>query len=86
MLNGVYKDLLSKREVLMAFNKGLETAIYILEIAEDLSLEEKKSLVEELKQKIKDSEADYTLKLIRSTLEANQKFIPEIIPKIKSGS
>jgi len=69
MFDETYSDLLSEREVAMAFNMGLKTAIYILEMAEDLSPEGRRYLVEELKKPVADSEVDYALELIRGIPE-----------------
>lgn len=44
------------RETTMAFNMGLQTAIYVLEKAETLSAEGRRYLIEELKKQITCSE------------------------------
>ena len=41
-----------KEEAKMAFNMGLQTALYVLEKAEELSPEGRKYLIEELKKQI----------------------------------
>ena len=43
---------LTERDVTMAFNMGLQTAIYVLERAEELSEEGRRFLVEELRKQI----------------------------------
>ena len=65
MSNEIYSNLLTEREVAMAFNMGLKTAIYILESAEYISTEGRKYLIDELKKEIADSEVNYTVELIR---------------------
>ena len=42
----------TEREAIMAFNLGLQTAIYVLEKAEELSSEGRRFLIEELKKQI----------------------------------
>ena len=46
-----------EKETNLAFNMGLQTAIYVLEKAETLSAEGRKYLIEELKKQITCSEA-----------------------------
>ena len=45
----------TEKEVIMAFNMGLQTAIYVLEKAEELSDEGRRFLIEELKKQIERS-------------------------------
>ena len=45
----------TEKEAIMAFNMGLQTAIYVLEKAEVLSTEGRKFLIEELKKQIERS-------------------------------
>jgi len=47
-----YLQMLAEREGVMAFNMGLQTAIYVLEKAENLSLEGRRFLIEELRKQI----------------------------------
>jgi hypothetical protein len=60
-----YKGLLTERELAKAFNEGLRTAAYLLEIAEKLSPEGRRYLLEELKKQIVENEAEYTARLLR---------------------
>ena len=46
------RKLLLEKETVLAFNMGLQTAIYVLEKAEDLSTEGRRFLIEELKKQI----------------------------------
>jgi hypothetical protein len=57
--------LLCERNEIIAFNMGLHTAIDVLEAVEDLSNEGRKYFIESLKQQIADSEAEYTIYLLR---------------------
>jgi hypothetical protein len=56
MLTQSYARIETTRETTMAFNMGLQTAIYVLEKAESLSAEGRRYLVEELKKQIENSE------------------------------
>jgi hypothetical protein len=47
-----YLQILAASEATMAFNMGLQTAVYILEKAEDLSPEGRRFLIEELRKQI----------------------------------
>ena len=69
IFDGTYSDLLSERETAMAFNMGLKTAIYVLEMAEELSPEGRRYLVEELKKQSDDNEVDYTLQSLMADLK-----------------
>jgi hypothetical protein len=57
--------LLCERNETIAFNMGLHAAVYVLEAVEDLSNEGRKYLIESLRQQISDSEAEYTVYLLR---------------------
>ena len=65
MREEIYRQLLRERSETIAFNMGLHTAIHVLEAVEKLSPEGRKYLIEELKQQIADSEAEYTVYLLR---------------------
>ena len=56
MLTETYAQLYTERETTMAFNMGLQTALYVLEKAEDLSAEGRRYLIEALRKQIEDSE------------------------------
>lgn len=56
MLTETYTQLYTERETAMAFNMGLQTALYVLEKAEDLSAEGRRYLIEALRKQIEDSE------------------------------
>ncbi len=56
MLTQTSTQLYAERETAMAFNMGLQTAIYVLEKAEELSAEGRKFLIEELRRQIANSE------------------------------
>ena len=56
MLTETYAQLYTERETAMAFNMGLQTALYVLEKAEDLSAEGRRYLIEALRKQIEDSE------------------------------
>jgi hypothetical protein len=45
----------TEKEAVLAFNMGLQTAIYVLEKAEELSLKGRRFLIEELKKQIERS-------------------------------
>ncbi len=47
-----YLQILAEDEATMAFNMGLQTAIYVLEKSEDLSEEGRRFLLEELRKQI----------------------------------
>jgi len=49
-------QILTEKETVMAFNMGLQTAIYILEKAEKQSAEGRRLLIEELRKQIANSE------------------------------
>ena len=51
-----YAQMQTDREASMAFNMGLQTAVYVLEKAEELSADGRRFLIEELKKKITNSE------------------------------
>ncbi len=50
-----YLQILGEREATMAFNMGLQTAVYVLEQAEELSEEGRRFLIEELRKQIASS-------------------------------
>ena len=56
MLTETCAQLYTERETAMAFNMGLQTALYVLEKAEDLSAEGRRYLIEALRKQIEDSE------------------------------
>ena len=56
MLAETYAQIQTERETAMAFNMGLQTAIYVLEKAEELSAEGRRFLIEELRRQIANSE------------------------------
>ena len=56
MLTQSYAQIEATRETAVAFNMGLQTAIYVLEKAEALSAEGRRYLIEELKKQIECSE------------------------------
>ena len=51
-----YAQIPTDREATLAFNMGLQTAVYVLEKAEDLSEEGQRYLIEELRKQIGNSE------------------------------
>ena len=59
-----YRELLKEREVNLVFNMGLETAVYLLEEAEDLSPRGRRYLLESLKKQIADSEVAHTVQAL----------------------
>jgi len=65
MKEEIYRELLTERERTMAFNTGLQCAIFVLERSEALSPEGRRYLLESLKKQIADSEAEYTTYLLR---------------------
>ena len=56
MLTQTYAQIQTSKETTIAFNMGLQTAIYILEKAEELSDEGRRFLIQELRKQIEDSE------------------------------
>ncbi len=54
----IYPQSLTEREFTIAFNMGLEAAVFVLEKAEHLSPEGRKCLIEGLKKQIGDSEGE----------------------------
>lgn len=46
----------NRKETAMAFNMGLQNALYILEKTEELSLEDRRLLIEELRRQMAESE------------------------------
>ena len=66
MRNETYQDLLTEREANMIFNRGLRAAVFILEMAEWLSPERRRHILESLKKKIAKREEYYNSKLIES--------------------
>ena len=48
--------VLKEKEVKMAFNMGLQSAVFVLEKAEGLSPEGRKSIIDELKKNIAESD------------------------------
>jgi hypothetical protein len=56
MLTQMNSQIETTRETTIAFNMGLQTAIYVLEKAETLSAEGRRYLIEELKKQIDNSE------------------------------
>ena len=55
MLTETYAQLNRGKETAMPFNMGLQTAIYVLEKAEELSAEGRRFLIEELRKQIERS-------------------------------
>ena len=56
MFEEIYLQSLTEREFNIAFNMGLEAAVFVLEKAENLSPEGRKSLLDALKKQIEASE------------------------------
>jgi hypothetical protein len=56
MLTQTCAQLYTEKETAMAFNMGLQTAIYVLEKAEELSDEGRRFLIHELRKQIENSE------------------------------
>jgi len=56
MLTQTYAQIQTSKETTMAFNMGLQTAIYILEKAEELSDEGRRFLIHELRKQLENSE------------------------------
>jgi len=56
MLTQTYVQPYTEKETALAFNLGLQTAIYVLEKAEELSEEGRRFLIEELRRQIANSE------------------------------
>ena len=50
------RQMVTEREVVLAFNMGLQTAVYVLEKTEALSAEGRRFLIEELRKQIERSE------------------------------
>ena len=50
------QQILKEREVSIAFNMGLQTALYVLEKAEELSEDGRRFLVHELRKQIENNE------------------------------
>ena len=50
------QQILKEREVSIAFNMGLQTALYILEKADELSTDGRRFLVDELRKQIEKNE------------------------------
>ena len=56
MTNEIDLQSLTEREFNIAFNMGLEAAVFVLEKAEELSSEGRRHLLDGLKKQIEDSE------------------------------
>ncbi len=69
MKDDSYRQLLTKREAAMAYNRGLKKGIYVLEKAVGLTIEEHKRLVQALRAEIIKRETDCTLELLRSVFK-----------------
>ena len=57
--------VLKEKEINIAFNMGLESAVFVLEMTDGLSLEGRKHLIDELKKNIAESEDCYTLSMLK---------------------
>ena len=68
-----YRDLLTKREAAMFYNLGLKKGLYVLEVAENLSPEERYYLIEALKDDIARSEAEYTTRLFNFFVQGEEE-------------
>jgi hypothetical protein len=64
MNHEAYNQLLNEREAAMAYNEGLKAAVYLLEIAEKLSHEGRRYLLQELKKQIIESEMAWTEEIL----------------------
>ena len=56
MLSQTFAQIQTSKETTIAFNMGLQTAIYVLEKAEELSDEGRRFLIQELRKQIETSE------------------------------
>ena len=54
---------LKEKEVTISYNMGLEIAVFVLELAEKLSPEGRKHLIDELKKNISKGDGSYTPRL-----------------------
>jgi len=61
MAEEIYLQALTGREFNIAFNMGLEAAVFVLEKAEELSPEGRRHLLDELKKQIEDSETEHMI-------------------------
>ena len=64
MYHEIIMQLLKERELNVAFNMGLQCAVFVLEQAERLSPEGRRHLLESLKKNIAQSEGVYTLRVL----------------------
>jgi len=60
----INRQLLADREITMAFNMGLRSAVYLLEKAEEPSPRGRRYLLELLKKEIDGSEVAHTVQLL----------------------
>ena len=56
--------VLKEKEAKMAFNMGLQSAVFVLEMTDGLSPEGRKYLIDELKKNIEQSEGVYPVQLL----------------------
>lgn len=61
----VLDKIMAERKEVMAYNRGLQKAVYILEEGLILSAPERLRMLEALKQEIKDSETDFTSMMLQ---------------------
>jgi hypothetical protein len=64
MNHEAYNQLLNEREAAMAYNEGLKATVYLLEIAEKLTPEGRRYLLQELKKQIVESEMAWTDRIL----------------------
>ena len=74
--------LLREQEAAIAFNRGLHTAVHVLEAAENLSWRGRRHLLEKLKEDIRNSELAYTGLLVRSVLGQDRRASGAVSPEI----
>jgi len=55
---------LKEKEINIAFNMGLQSAVFVLEMTEGISSEGRKYLIDELKKNIEQSEGVYPVQLL----------------------
>ena len=61
MAEEIYLQSLTEKEFTIAFNMGLQAAVFVLEKAENISPEGRSYLLDELKKQIENSEAGHMI-------------------------
>jgi hypothetical protein len=67
-MDSIIDEIMAERKEVMAYNRGLKKAVYVLEESLIRPASDRLRLLEALEQEIKDSETDFTSRMLQVQL------------------